>query len=139
MTDDRTLIQQALLAAGKAGPFYAVSYDESGEPELGTDPISPSSCLVNETQCTFTLDSKHGMDLRWKRDAWTFLLKLQFPCEVSLVAFEELLMKTPLKIHSTDVRTTIVLYLARINTFHVPTGQPSQGTQVSIAFNTKFR
>jgi hypothetical protein len=141
----KVYIQNALVAAGRAGKFFKVAYDkETGlqediDFETSTDTVAPSSALANETLSTFGLDPSYKIDRVDKRLSWTFELWLDFNQEVNAEHFEETLIRNPIVLPSSKSKGVrqVTLRLTRDTVQHPVTQQPSSGTKLRLAFNAE--
>jgi len=139
----RVRIQRALIAAAKAGAFFAITY-ASGVPNQ-VDPstatsIPPSSVLCNEIPSTaFDVDPKQGRRLARRRTTWNFELLCRWDVEVSLETFEQSLLDRPFTLPPDNANRLgqVRLNLLRSEPSHPVFGKPSVGTLCKFFFQAE--
>jgi hypothetical protein len=138
----RTVIQYALVNAGKAGVFYPVLYDAVDGAQLKTDDmddlvqIAPSSVEANEVRAAFEIDGRRGHSFGVDRTGWQFEMILRFSQEVSLTAFEESINANPICIpRGDDMPRQARLVLSSASYTHPPRKGASNGTEAKLRFN----
>ncbi len=142
-TLNKIRIQNELITLGQAGPYYRTTYDcatdladeidENATPTV----VSPTSIKANEIASSFDKAASYRRSVGRDRTSWSWLLRLQFNCEVTAERLEENLLDSPpcLVMLGTNNQTRQVrLDLVRTDYIHPPTNQPHSGSEISLTF-----
>lgn len=167
---ERIRIQNALIAVALAASFYPVTYDkDTHEASYGQDPgsfdadhtqvapygvptsfitpaptnalkrVAPASAECNEVSSTFGV-SNRTRTLSHDRKAWLFELRLAFNQEVTIEAFEQYVLETPIYLACEPANglRRIILRLIRSTPVHPARQEPNQGTRVTFQFEAEL-
>ena len=142
-TLNKIRIQNELIAAGKAGPYFRVTYDcqtdLADEIDEDASPVIevPASVKANEVRSAFRDAANYRRSAGLDRATWTWLLRMQFHCEVTAERVEENLMENPpcLTLLGPNNRTNqVLLKLVNSDYTHPPTTSPSSGSEITFTF-----
>lgn len=130
-------IQNKILELGKAGPYYAVSYDPTtgvAAADEGAN-IAPASCTTNETRALFGPAHTKQYESRDVK-VWSFELRVAFDREVTLEKFLTNLADRPpiLPMDTVTGQRQVTLNLAgfALLNAHPPQQQPARGTHARV-------
>lgn len=122
MNNQRTNIQNALVAQAKAYAFKAVTYDAAGAASIDAAAATVASCFANETDASFSPNLRQGRREAQSRDAWTFELHIKTNIETSFYEFEQTLQDPVQWIDNCKIELQRAVYT------HPVQGQPSGGS-----------
>lgn len=144
---NKTRIQQALMALGRAGPYYQVNYAAGGSDPVqvettGATPTptqDPSSVACNEINCSFEVDQRYGRSEKRDRTVWTFNLICKFDREVTSEFAEEIWTDNPPTLPrdaSNGLRQAVLQLTDAV--YQHPTRRGSSGTLVTFTFEARL-
>lgn len=143
---EKIRVQNALIALGQAGPFYAVSYDKdtklATEIDVLVDPaVAPAHVAANETSSAFAEDVRYGRSYRWARSGWTWQLACHFNQEVTGWRAEEEWRSSPpiLARDEANGLTHQVTLLLQSASYEHPIKQgPHSGSRFTFIFEARL-
>lgn len=136
-------IQNALVDLGKAGPYYAVSFDPDTGHATADESVSvaPTSAYADEVSASF--QPAHNRiekpQLDWRN--WMFALDLQFSERVTIEPFANKLSQTP-PVLAGDFPAGQRQVTLILNSFdklvHPPQQQPQTGTKARLLIEARL-
>ncbi len=139
---NRIRVQEALIAAAKAGVFYPVSYDPDTQvPTVDeANPATPHTTLANEVGTNFERAVRHRMTNKRERATWSFQLRLKFSQEVLLEVFEDALSANPIQLPAVPAEglRQVMLELEDSDPTHPVQQESTAGTQVVYNFKASL-
>lgn len=139
-TTQRLRIQNAMVAAAKAGTFYFIQYlpatGAAKDINPATDGIAPVSAFANEATSSFEVDGNYGRGYKLKRSAWNFRLEVNFSREVTAEYFEKSLCEDPITLPRDNDKDLdqAVLLLSRTAASHPVQHMPDGGSRFVFDF-----
>lgn len=139
--DEYRLIQNAIVDKVLAGPFYAVTFDDSHKAAIGTTPITPQTVIANEVAATFGEAPRNRRTRQDDYTSWTWQLVVQFNENVTLHEFHSRWNEGIILIPTgsvSGVRQTTA-HLLSVQVDHAPNKQPRGGTKAIYTIDVRLR
>ena len=145
---EKVKVQQALVALGRLGDYYKVSYDPTTNSPVALDKddvslkVTPQWVGANELSAEFVRDDRYGRREVLRRAAWSWALQLRFPCEVTVEAAEDAWTSNPsvvLRDPPNGLTRQVTLLLVRSQYDHPTTQEGSHpGSQITFFFEARL-
>lgn len=143
-TVEKVRIQNALIALGQAGPFYALTYDKTTKLANDIDtgvatPVTAPWVAANEIQSEFGIDPRHGRDRKLKRLTWSWILICRFNEEVTAEEAEKLWLNSPsILARTAQFPGQVTLDLLRTTYTHPTKHESHSGSQFDFTFEARL-
>lgn len=136
----RSRIHNKLVEIVQAGPYYRTFNDSATKAAIGGGPVTPASCVANETGASFLADNRHGRKRILRRDTWTWLVIVKFDVEVTSHLAEDGWLQDPpiLPADSTSGSQQATIELERASYQHPTKHQGHGGSVIEFEFNVSL-
>lgn len=142
---DSQRIQNKLIDIGRAGPFYAVTFDANGKiavtlsaPDTPVT-VTPAEVLAMDLSSQYGLPERNRRTYRLDRQEWIWELRLGFNGAVYLERFEQTWAGNPLLLPAdkTNSLRGVSLELKSVGYVHPPAQGPKT-TKVTYTLNARL-
>ena len=139
MNFSKQRIHNALNASLRSGDFYRCSIDpNTGSMSISATTVSPTSIEIKEVRTSYREAKLYKRESgATELEAWMWIGKLSFNCEVAFEFFEEMASERGIRIPPIQGATnqrTLIAYLKDSIYSHPPEQSPTNGTVVEFLF-----